>query len=197
MGQPSETGALEEKTEKPASWKINLLRIAALILVIFVSLGLLGMREQIQALAGWGYPGIFLTTLISSATVLIPAPGLAIVYTMGSILNPLLVGLVAGTGAAIGEVSGYLAGLSGRAVIERISVYRRIRPYVRRYGGMAVFVLGVIPNPTFDMVGIAAGALKMPFWTFMLSVWMAQIVKMTAVAFAGAYSINWISGWMK
>ncbi len=183
--------ASEEQKTQPATWRVNLLRFAALIFVLLASSALLSLRDQIRALAGWGYPGIFLTSLLSSATVLIPAPGLAIVYTMGHILNPLGVGLVAGTGAALGEISGYLAGISGRAVIERMDIYRRVRPYIRRYGGFAIFALGVIPNPTFDVAGIAAGALKMPFRTFLLAVWLAQLIKMTLFALAGAYSLNW------
>jgi len=183
--------ASEEQKTQPANWRVNVLRLAVLALVILVSVILLNLRDQIRALAGWGYPGIFLTSLLSSATVLIPAPGLALVYTLGSILNPLGVGLAAGSGSALGELSGYLAGISGRAVVERMDIYRRVRPYIQRYGGFAIFALGVIPNPAFDIAGIAAGALKMPFRTFLLAVWLAQLVKMTLFALAGAYSISW------
>ncbi len=178
--------------EKPASWRINLLRFLALALVILVSVSLLSLRDRIQELAGLGYPGIFLAALLSSATVLIPAPGLAIVFTMGSILHPIGVALAAGTGAAIGEISGYLAGLSGRAVIERMDIYQRVKPQIMKYGPWAIFVLGAIPNPTFDIAGIAAGALKMPFWKFLLAVWAAQIVKMLLFALAGSLSLNWL-----
>jgi uncharacterized membrane protein YdjX (TVP38/TMEM64 family) len=111
---------------------------------------------------------------------------------MGSILHPLGVALAAGTGAALGELSGYVAGLSGRAVIERMDLYQRVKPQVMKYGPFAIFVLGAIPNPTFDLVGIAAGALKMPLWKFFLAVWAAQIVKMLIFAFAGSLSINWL-----
>jgi membrane protein DedA with SNARE-associated domain len=192
-----ETGADNKKGEipsrdRPAGWRVNLFRFLALLLVILVSISLLSMRDRIQELAGLGYPGIFLAALLSSATVLIPAPGLAIVFTMGSILHPLGVALAAGTGAALGELSGYVAGLSGRAVIERIDLYQRVKPQVMKYGPFAIFVLGAIPNPTFDLVGIAAGALKMPLWKFFLAVWAAQIVKMLIFAFAGSLSINWL-----
>jgi membrane protein DedA with SNARE-associated domain len=181
-----------EQKEQPAGWKTNLARFAALGLVILVSAALLNLRSQIQSLAALGYPGIFLAAAMSSATVLIPAPGLAIVFTMGSILHPAGVALAAGTGAALGEISGYLAGLSGRAVIERIEIYRRLSPYIRRYGPIAIFALGAIPNPTFDLAGVAAGALKMPFWHFLLAVWLAQVVKMFIFAYAGSFSLNWL-----
>ncbi|NCT48918.1 MAG: hypothetical protein GW763_13210, partial [Paraglaciecola sp.] len=126
---PNLPASAEQKTQ-PAGWRVNVLRLTVLALVILVSIVLLSLRDQIRALAGWGYPGIFLTSLLSSATVLIPAPGLALVYTLGSILNPLGVGLAAGSGSALGELSGYLAGISGRAVIERMDIYQRVRPYI-------------------------------------------------------------------
>jgi len=171
--------------EQPAGWRVNLLRILVLVAVIGISLLLLHQREQIQRLAGVGYPGIFITAMISSATVLVPGPGLAIVFTMGGILHPFGVALAAGSGAAVGEISTYLAGISGRAVIERMDLYRRIKPQIMKYGPLAIFVLGVIPNPTFDLAGIAAGALKMTFWKFFLAVWGAQVIKMLFIAFAG------------
>ena len=107
---------------------------------------------------------------------------------MGSLFNPLGIGLAAGTGGAIGELSGYLAGFSGQAVIERTDVYNRIRPWVEKYGGWAILVLSAIPNPVFDAAGIAAGIVKMPMRTFLISVWIGQIIKMTLFAFAGKYS---------
>jgi membrane protein YqaA with SNARE-associated domain len=180
--------------EQPASWRINLLRVLVLVAVVLVSLLLINQRAQIQRLAGVGYPGIFISAMISSATVLVPGPGLAVVFTMGGILHPLGVALAAGSGAAVGEVSAYLAGISGRAVIERMDLYRRIKPQILKYGPFAIFVLGVIPNPSFDLAGIAAGALKMTFWKFFLAVWAAQVIKMLFIAFAGSFSLNWLAG---
>ncbi|PWH17869.1 MAG: hypothetical protein DDG60_01395 [Anaerolineae bacterium] len=177
-----------------SGWKVNLLRLMMLLGVVLLSLWLIQQRAHIQQMAGVGYPGIFITAMISSATVLVPGPGLAVVFTMGGILHPFGVALAAGSGAAVGEVSAYLAGISGRAVIERMDLYRRVKPQVLKYGPLAIFVLGAIPNPVFDLAGIAAGALQMPFWKFLLAVWAAQVVKMTFIAFAGSFSLNWLTG---
>jgi uncharacterized membrane protein YdjX (TVP38/TMEM64 family) len=85
--------------------------------------------------------------LLANATVLLPAPGVAVIYAMGAIFHPLGVGLAAGTGGTIGELSGYLAGFSGQAVVERTDMYNRIKPWVAKYGGWAILVLSAIPNP--------------------------------------------------
>lgn len=171
----------------------NLLRVVALLAVIGITIYIFSVREHVKEFEAYGYPGIFLIALMANATVLIPAPGVAIIYAMGSVFNPFLVGLAAGTGGALGELSGYLAGFSGQAVIERTDVYDRFKPWVDKYGGWAILVLSAIPNPFFDVAGIAAGISKMRMRTFLLSTWGGQLIKMTLFALAGRYSIEWIT----
>ena len=168
----------------------NILRIVALVAVIAITVYIFSIRDRVQEFAAFGYPGIFLIALLANATVLIPAPGVAVIYAMGAIFNPFGVGLAAGTGGALGELSGYLAGFSGQAVIERMDIYDRIKPWVERFGGWTILVLSAIPNPFFDIAGIAAGIAKMPIRTFLLFVWIGQLIKMTLFALAGKYSIQ-------
>ena len=100
------------------SSRISIYRIVALVAVIVISLAIFFLpEEQAKALEGYGYSGIFLLSIISNATVLLPAPGLLVVFSMGALFPPTAVALAAGTGAAIGELSGYLAGYSGQPVI--------------------------------------------------------------------------------
>ena len=105
--------------------------------------------------------------------------------------------MVAGIGSGLGEMSGYLAGYSGQAVVERGGIYDKIHPYIEKYGPATLFVLAAVPNPFFDLGGIAAGALKMPVCTFLLWCILGKIVKMLMFAYAGAYSIEWILRFMK
>jgi membrane protein DedA with SNARE-associated domain len=175
----------------------NILRILALFAVVAITVYIFSIREQVEQFAAFGYPGVFLIALLANATVLLPAPGVAIIYAMGAIFNPLGVGLAAGTGGAIGELSGYLAGFSGQAVVERLDVYSRIKPWVDKYGGWAILVFSAIPNPFFDIAGIAAGIAKMPIQIFLLFTWIGQLIKMTLFALAGHYSITLITNFMK
>lgn len=178
---------------KPNELQIALLRILALFVVIGITVYIFSIRERVEEFTAFGYPGIFLVALLANATILLPAPGVAVVYAMGAVFNPLGVGLAAGTGGAIGELSGYLAGFSGQAVIERTDVYERTKPWVEKYGGWAILVLSAIPNPVFDAAGIAAGIAKMPLRTFLFFVWIGQLIKMTLFAFAGRYSLEWLA----
>jgi len=184
---------------KPGSSKFltNILRILALFGVVALTVYISSMRDQVKQFAAFGYPGIFLIALLANATILLPAPGVAIIYAMGAIFNPLAVGLAAGTGGAIGELSGYLAGFSGQAVVERMDVYNRVKPLIDKYGGWTIMVLSAIPNPFFDIAGIAAGIAKMPIQTFLLFTLIGQLIKMTLFALAGHYSITLITNFMK
>jgi membrane protein DedA with SNARE-associated domain len=181
------------REKRKASLMTNFLRVLALFAVIGITIYIISIRTRVGEFATYGYPGIFLVALLANATVLLPAPGVAVIYAMGAIFNPFAVALAAGTGAAIGELSGYLAGFSGQAVIERGDVFERIHPWVEKYGGWAILVLSAIPNPFFDIAGIAAGMTKMPIRTFLFFTWIGQLIKMLMFALAGHYSINWIS----
>jgi membrane protein DedA with SNARE-associated domain len=184
---------------KPGSSKFltNVLRILALFAVVAITVYVFSIRERVEQFARLGYPGIFLIALLANATVLLPAPGVAVIYAMGAIFNPFGVGLAAGTGGAIGELSGYLAGFSGQAVMERMDAYNRIKPWVDKYGGWAIMVLSAIPNPFFDIAGIAAGIAKMPIHIFLVFTLIGQLIKMTLFALAGHYSITLITNFMK
>lgn len=188
-----------ETYNKPKSSRFltNVLRILALFAVVGITVYIYSIRNHVERFEGLGYPGVFLVALLANATVLLPAPGVAVIYAMGNIFNPLGVGLAAGTGGALGELSGYLAGFSGQAVIERTDVYNRIKPWVDKYGGWAILVLSAIPNPFFDVAGIAAGIAKMPLRTFLVFTWVGQFIKMTSFALAGHYSIDWLMKFIK
>ena len=168
---------------------VVLLFLSTLLAVIGISAYVFSIRERIDEFAAYGYPGIFLIALLANATVLLPAPGVAIVFAMGSIFHPLGVALAAGTGGALGELSGYLAGFGGQAVVENTAAYARVQPWVQKWGGWAVLVLSAIPNPFFDLAGVAAGVSKMPIWKFLLFCWFGQIIKMGMFAYAGSASI--------
>ena len=75
--------------------------------------------DEIQGAAGYGYAGCFVVTIMAGMTV-IPAPALAVVFTLGHKLNPLYVGLVAGLGEAIGGATIYLTGAGGGTIWARL-----------------------------------------------------------------------------
>jgi membrane protein YqaA with SNARE-associated domain len=185
------TPAAQEPSTAP-SWRQTALRVVLLLAVIGASVLIFLLRAEARKLAVYGYPGIFLISILANATLLLPAPGVAFVFAMGSVFNPAGVAVAAGAGATIGELSGYLAGFSGQPVVERFQLYQRIHGWMQHYGAWTVLLLAAIPNPFFDLAGMAAGALKMPIWQFLLWCLIGKIIKMLFFAYTGAYSIPWL-----
>ena len=172
--------------------RLTLARILALFVVIALSVFVFSIRDQAEQLAVYGYPGIFILSFLAYATVLLPAPGVAVVFTMGSVFNPIGVAIAAGTGAALGELTGYLAGFSGQAVVERVEIYERLTSWMKRNGSLTILVLAAIPNPFFDLAGVAAGSLKMHVVRFFIWCWIGETIKMAIFAFAGARSLDFL-----
>lgn len=155
-------------------------------MAVVVSLAIAVFRDELARFERYGYAGVFLISLLGNATVIFPAPSLAFVLAMGGVLNPLFVGLVAGVGEALGELTGYLAGYGGQAVIEDWQMYERLDGWMQRNGSATILALSAIPNPFFDLAGIAAGALHFPLERFLLSCWVGKTIKTVAFAFIGA-----------
>lgn len=177
------------------------LSVVLLILPIWIDLS----QERF---ATFGYGGVFIANLASTATVFIPVPGLtaagqALIIQQGAILNPIGVGLLGGTGMALGEVTAYAAGAVGSEVARegQLDVPRRLRPVVHRiirwvdwlmdhYGFVTLLVLSAIPNPAFELAGITAGAVRTRFWVFMAAVLIGKNMRGLALAFLGNAGVD-------
>jgi uncharacterized membrane protein YdjX (TVP38/TMEM64 family) len=171
--------------------------IVALVFSVAITAAVILFRNQLLALRGYGYLGIFLISVLGNATVLLPVPSLAVVFAGGSVMNPLLVGLVAGMGEPLGELTGYLAGYGGSAVVENKAYGERLTGWMQRNGFLTILVLAAIPNPLFDLAGITAGMLHFPVWKFLLACWLGKSVKAIAVAFLGSASFGLIQPWLR
>ncbi|MEE9324838.1 MAG: VTT domain-containing protein [Dehalococcoidia bacterium] len=144
-----------------------------------------------------GYLGVFLATLLGNATIILPLPAGAAVIAGGALLSPILVALVGGVGATLGELTGYGAGYGGKAIFEKRDIYRKIEGWMHAHGTIVLFVLSIIPNPFFDIAGLAAGSVRFPLWRFFLVVWAGKTIQYTGVAFAGAWGSGQVIEWLE
>ena len=163
---------------------------ATLLFAVAITALILIFKDKLLGLEKLTYPGAFFVMLIGNATVIFPMPGLIVVYSLGSILNPLLLGIAAGPGAALGEMVGYAAGYGGSAVIDNLKVYHILEGWMRRYGLIVVTLLAAIPNPIFDLVGITAGVLRMKWWKFLFFAGIGKIIQCILTAYAGKFSFD-------
>lgn len=188
MSQPSAGDNTPPPADSPQRFGVK--HILSLAFAAGITLLVFLLRSDISRLGRAGYLGIFLTMLLTSATLILPAPGLAFVFVLGKTFDPLILGIAAGAGSTLGELTGYLAGFSGNGIVENIKAYRQIEDTVKKNGVFALAALAAIPNPLFDAAGFAAGALGIKWWQFLLATLVGKTVKCVAVAYAGLYSMG-------
>jgi len=168
----------------------RLLPLLGLLLIIGIVVGIFcfyrSYPERIEALEGYGYLGAFLISLTLNATIVLPAGNFLMMATLGAVLpSATMVGLAGGIGAAIGELTGYMVGYSGQAVVSRQKVYIRLKGWVEKWGALIIFLFSIVPF-VFDLVGIAAGVLRFPLWKFFLACWLGRTILYLVVAWGGA-----------
>ncbi|MCB0112760.1 MAG: VTT domain-containing protein [Caldilineaceae bacterium] len=170
-------------------FNINLRVVLSVLALIAITLGSFWAALNpgwVRQAGHWGYLGATLISFLSSATVILPAPGLAVVFSMGGVLNPVLLGILAGIGSGLGELSGYVAGASGRALISPDRTHPFVRHFTTRYTAIALFVFAILPLPIFDFAGIVAGAMRVRLPVFLGTVISGKIIKHVIIALMGA-----------
>ena len=92
--------------------------------------------------------------------------------------------MIAGSSEAVGELTGYFLGYTGRNILSRGHLYQRLETWMRRRGWLLLFLVSLTPNPIFDVVGVAAGALRYPLLGFLSVVWVGKVMKFLIFAYA-------------
>jgi len=186
----------ETANNKPAGvdrrrWlRQRLIPLLILLVVIAIVAGVFYLYQahpgKIDELQQFGYLGAFIISVTLNATLVLPAGNFVIMAALGATLpSATLVGLVGGLGAAVGEITGYVAGYSGQSMIQRRKIYQRLERWVKKWGTLTIFLLSVAPL-FFDLAGLAAGALRFPFWKFFIATWLGRTILYIGIAWAGA-----------
>ena len=143
-----------------------LIGILGILLTIGMAVAIILFWEEVRVLEHYGYIGVFVISAFGGATILAPVPMTPVVFALGGVLNPALVGAAAGLGETIGGLAIYMTGYGGgTALIDtnhgRIqAVYSRVLVWMRRRGGWPLVLLSAVVNPCFSPAGLAAGALR-------------------------------------
>jgi membrane protein DedA with SNARE-associated domain len=176
---------LDPQPATPPQPKHTLRNILIILIVIGISILVYVERGWLRQLGVLGYPGIFLVGLLASAAMFAPMPGLLVLAASTSVLDPFLAGMLFAVGAAIGELSGYFAGYAGQGAVQRSKWYDRMERWMKKYGGVTILILGFIPNVLIDVAGMVAGALRMPWYSFLIWCFLGKIPKCLLVAYGG------------
>jgi membrane protein YqaA with SNARE-associated domain len=181
-----------EPHRNPHAWILPAVSaVAGLLAAILIILAIFFISQGTDpaALLSLGYPGVSIVMFFSSATVFLPAPGLLAVVGAGGVgqFNPLVLGLFAGLGSSVGELTGYLVGLGARNALhpERGRWMRTVEFFMQRWGFLTILGMASIPNPFFDAVGILAGSFGYPARRLWLACLIGNTIKYTAIALLG------------
>jgi membrane protein YqaA with SNARE-associated domain len=144
---------------------------------------------SVEGLATTAYLVVFVTSLISNASIIVPVPiFVAIMIAAASKWNPILVALTASSAGALGEITGYYAGYLGKMIIvtEATPGYEKLVGWMKRHGPLAVFLLSLQPILPFDIAGLISGASRIPLWKFVLPCWAGKFPKYLVGCYLGA-----------
>ena len=163
------------------------LLILAVLCLLILPVMLISRGLDLESIASYGYIGVFLATFLSTTSIFFPAPGFVVVVAAAALFNPIWVALAATAGGALGEFTSYLVGYWGRAAIdlERWERYKRAENWMMRYGSFAIFLFALVPGLIFDLIAIAAGAVRFPFWKFMLASFAGRLPRSFLEAYLG------------
>jgi membrane protein YqaA with SNARE-associated domain len=154
----------------------------------------------------FGLVGFFFASIIANASIILPIPIDLVLFgyfgylglqpTGIDLLYPLIVGLVVGTGASIGELSGYFIGLAGiksfekmkKAEVENIEVLTK---KISNKGIPIIAFFAFTPLP-FDAIGLAAGLIKYPIKKFFMGCWIGKVPRYIIIAYAGLFGMQFV-----
>lgn len=176
-------------------------KIIYIILEILFLIGIIGLsvwvmlnKDVIQEMGNYSYLALFICCFLANASVFLPAPGLMVILSAASVMNPFLVAVVGALGMTTGESIGYLGGLTGQQLISKNAKSEKVIEIINKYGVLAVFIFALVPFPIFDVVGVATGYLKFNFIKFILPCYVGKLLKSLTVALAAEYLMKILGG---
>jgi membrane protein YqaA with SNARE-associated domain len=193
-------GAPDDSESPRPVWKLRrwIQPALAILFVIIVSVGLFLLTKShpdlIERFKTLGYVGVFVISLLSCATVVLPIPGVFAFIPLISQFDPVLVGVIGAAGGSIGEITGYMAGYGGRGLAGRGRLYARVEEWMRKRGSWVIFLISALF--WVDVAGVVAGALRFPVWKFMLFMWLGKTIKYVAVMLFVSWGWSFIARWL-
>jgi membrane protein YqaA with SNARE-associated domain len=179
---------------------------------VIVCMAVVYYWEYLERFRNWGYLSALIFGFVAGSSLPVPLPYLVVTFSLGGILNPLLVGLASGLGAGIGGTLVYLFGSSGSHLLNGIfnphpfeeesskgqRLYQRLTRLTNCRGPLIIFLMSTILNPVFAPMAITAGVLHFGFRRFLFWCVLGNVVKSIAIAYCGyfglAFVLRWIGG---
>ena len=170
----------------------------SLTVTIVLSVLIIQHRSYIDQIAEWGYVGCFFINVLASGTLAIPGFGLVLTFTLGGVLNPAIVGAVAGIGETIGATGAYFTGYAGRGLFRDSNsrLYLRFSNIIDRHGSKAIFLIASLITPFYYPFAVFVGMIRFGWLRFFFATWAGRTIKNMALAYLGYYGLRSILRWL-
>jgi membrane protein YqaA with SNARE-associated domain len=162
--------------------------IAGIVFLLAFNIAVYFAPIDYSAFTSFAYVGAFIVTLLANALIVIPIPYVPIVAHIGATAElPWLVVLLGALGSVLGESVAFVAGRAELGLVSEHPIYRRLHRVAERpfLAGALIFVWATPPNPLFDIGGLAAGAVGVPYRVFFVAVFAARVVRLAAIVWLG------------
>jgi len=155
------------------------------------SLLIFQQSDWMGQLACYGYPGVFLLSLIGSLSIVFPIPYTIVIYMLGPLLDPFLIALSGGLGSAMGEAIGYALGYFGRSLLseERRRKMDYMLKIFSRYGFIMIFLFALTPLPD-DLLIVPLGIMHYNPVKFFIPCLAGKTLMCLILALGGRFSIS-------
>lgn len=171
----------------PLLAKLGIFVVMTVLIVVATVL----LLPSLLVLGPWGYVAGFIINLLSSAAIVIPGPGLAAIVIMAGKLNPFVLGIAAGVGGTLGELTGYWLGAQGREPLQGNRLYGFLLIAMTRMGGVILFLFGLLPFLPVDAAGVLAGASRYPVTKFLLYMGLGKVLMTVTIMYLAAMAFQW------
>ena len=154
------------------------------------------IQASIDSLTGpLGYFVLFFFVLVMSAVIFLPIPVTAFVIVAAGILDPLIVGVVAGIASSFGELSAYLLGYGSEKVLKKEGKegkkYEKIRKFFDKYGFVGIVIAAFLPITPIDFFGIIAGSVRYGWKRFLIATMLGKRPRYIIIAYLGNAAISY------
>jgi len=140
---------------------------------------------------GNGYLFLFIIAFLSGLSTFTTVPYQVVLVTLAaSGLNPLLLGIIAASGVAIGDTLSYHLGYYGRALIPEKGAWiqqkiQHLAATQPRLLPLIFFGWGAFVPLSNDVLTISFGIARYPFFKLMTPLWLGTIVFCSMIAYFG------------
>jgi membrane protein DedA with SNARE-associated domain len=170
----------------------------SLAITVALSLFIIQHRSYIEQLSHWGYLGLFVISVLTNGTFILPGFGIVITFTMGGVLNPAIVGTIAGIGEAVGAIGAYFTGYAGRRLLQDTNngLYLRFSNIIDHHGSKAIFFISALLSPVFYPFAVFLGIIRFGWVRFFLATWAGRTVKSMILAYLGYLGLRAVLQWL-